>query len=133
MTIKKTLGLRIKSRREYLGMSQVELARKLGYKTNSSITKIEGGLVDIPAYKVADFAKALDMEVAELLEGLIDQKYEHLAENFANEVLKVEPKTDNYLRPIMGLLIKMNDEQLKTTYNMLQAMYGGDYGNSNMV
>jgi len=51
---------RIKSRREELGLSQDELARKLGYKSRSSIQKIEKGENDIPQSKVKAFAEALD-------------------------------------------------------------------------
>ena len=36
-----TIGDRIKSRREELGLTQDDLALKLGYKSRSSINKIE--------------------------------------------------------------------------------------------
>ena len=39
---------RIRRRREELGLSQDELAKKLGYKSRSSINKIEKGENDIP-------------------------------------------------------------------------------------
>lgn len=39
-----TIGQRVKIRREELGMSQEELATKVGYKSKSSINKIELGL-----------------------------------------------------------------------------------------
>lgn len=51
---------RIKKRREELNLSQEELANKLGYKSRSSINKIELGLSDIPFSKIEDFAKALE-------------------------------------------------------------------------
>jgi transcriptional regulator with XRE-family HTH domain len=51
---------RIKQRREELGMSQEELASKLGYKNRSSIHKIEMGVNDIPQSKIKDFASALN-------------------------------------------------------------------------
>ena len=38
-----TIGQRVKIRREELGMSQEELAKKIGYKSKSSINKIELG------------------------------------------------------------------------------------------
>lgn len=50
---------RIKSRREELNMSQDELARKLGYRSRSSINKIEKGENDIPQSKIIAFATAL--------------------------------------------------------------------------
>ena len=51
---------RIRQRRELLGMSQDELSRKLGYKSRSSINKIEKGENDIPQSKIVAFAEALD-------------------------------------------------------------------------
>ena len=50
---------RIKKRREELGMSQDELAQKLGYKSRSTIAKIEKGENDITQSKIAAFAQAL--------------------------------------------------------------------------
>lgn len=38
-----TIGERIKFRREELGMSQEELAHKIGYKSRSAVNKIETG------------------------------------------------------------------------------------------
>lgn len=61
------IGERIKTRRLELGMSQEELARKLGYKAKSSITKIEYGINDIPQSKIVKFAAALDTTPAYLL------------------------------------------------------------------
>lgn len=63
------LGDRIRLRREELGLSQDELAQKLGYKSRSSINKIEKGQNDIPQSKVSEFAIALDT-TAEYLLGL---------------------------------------------------------------
>ncbi|PYG90167.1 transcriptional regulator with XRE-family HTH domain [Ruminiclostridium sufflavum DSM 19573] len=58
---------RIKSRREELNMSQEELAAKMGYKSRSSINKIELGKSDIPQSKIASFAKALQTTPAYLM------------------------------------------------------------------
>lgn len=61
------LGLKIKYRREELGMTQAELAAKLGYKNKTTITKIENGTNDIPQNKVAKFATALKTTTAYLM------------------------------------------------------------------
>ena len=62
------IGEMIKIRREKLGMSQDELAQKLGYKSRSSINKMELGLQDVPQRKVKDFAKVLGVSISYLLE-----------------------------------------------------------------
>ena len=50
---------RIRARREELGISQEELAKRMGYKSRSSINKIEKGENDIPQSKIVAFAQAL--------------------------------------------------------------------------
>ena len=60
----------IKQRRMELGLSQQELADKLGYKTRSTITRIESGENAVPENKMAKFAKALDTSVEYLKTGI---------------------------------------------------------------
>ena len=50
---------RIRARREELGISQEELAKRMGHKSRSSINKIEKGENDIPQSKIVAFAQAL--------------------------------------------------------------------------
>ncbi len=61
------IGKRIKEKRESLGMTQEELASKLGYRNKSSIAKIETGTNDIVQSKVVEFANILDTTVAYLM------------------------------------------------------------------
>ena len=53
------IGERIKIRREQLNMSQAELARKVGYSTRSTITRIEREGNGISQDKIVAIAKAL--------------------------------------------------------------------------
>lgn len=53
------IALRIKERREALGISQAELAEKCGYTSRTSIAKIESGAVDLPQSKIIAIADAL--------------------------------------------------------------------------
>ena len=62
-----TIYQRIKQLREQRGMSQQELAEKIGYKTASAVNKIELGLRDINQSKIVAFAKALDTTPAYLM------------------------------------------------------------------
>lgn len=50
---------RIKYRREELNMTQDALAKKVGYKSRTSIHKIELGLTDLPQSKIMEIAEAL--------------------------------------------------------------------------
>lgn len=49
----------IKMLREQLGLSQEELAHKVGYKDRTSIAKIEAGKIDIPQSKIIAFAQPI--------------------------------------------------------------------------
>jgi len=62
-----TVGERIAARRKELNMTQDDLARKLGYKSRSSINKIELSLSKVPLSKLARIADALDCEAAFLM------------------------------------------------------------------
>ena len=42
------LSTRVRLRREQLGLSQQELARRMGDRSRSSITKLEKGIYDLP-------------------------------------------------------------------------------------
>lgn len=62
-----TIYDRIKYLRENLGLSQQDLADRMGYKSRSAINKIELGLRDINQSKVIEFAKALNTTPAYLM------------------------------------------------------------------
>jgi len=61
------IGQIIKQRREELGMSQEELARMAGYKSRSSINKIEVDGRGLPQSKITAIAKALKTTPASLM------------------------------------------------------------------
>ena len=65
------LSSRIRQRREQLGLSQEELAARMGYRSKSSITKLEKGINDLPRAKLEELAAALDTTPAWLM-GLAD-------------------------------------------------------------
>ena len=56
----KEIGNRIRIKREKMGMTQEQLASKLGYKSKSSITKIENGTRDLRQKNIKAIADALD-------------------------------------------------------------------------
>ena len=55
-----TIGSRIRKRREQLGLSQDELGKKLGYKSRSSINKIDLDQRNLTQSKIKSIADALD-------------------------------------------------------------------------
>lgn len=53
--------------RKNLGMTQEDLARMMGYKSKSTINKIELGINDIPQSKIVQFAEVLGTTPADLM------------------------------------------------------------------
>ena len=71
-----TIGERIKLRREELQMTQEELAQKLGYKSRSSINKIELGGNELTQRKIMDIAHALQTTPSYIMGWLGDASTE---------------------------------------------------------
>ena len=68
-----TIGEKIKQARIDKGLTQEELAEKLGYKSRSSVNKIETGGRDIPRSQIKRIAEILDVSPISLL-GFEDEK-----------------------------------------------------------
>lgn len=67
MSIKSDFGERIKQLRISKNLSQDELAARLGYKSRSSINKIELGQNDIPTSKISQMARFFHVSEAYLM------------------------------------------------------------------
>lgn len=61
------IGQNIKRIRELRGWSQEKLALKMGYKSKTTISKIEDNINDVNQQKLDKFAKVLGCDVTELL------------------------------------------------------------------
>jgi len=58
---------RIKKRRLALGLTVEQLAKQMGYKSKSSVSKVENGRLDITQSMVDKYAVALGVTTAYLL------------------------------------------------------------------
>lgn len=72
----------IKIRRKALKFSQEELAKKLGYKSTSTIAKIEAGKIDLPQSKIKAFADVLETTPSALMGW--DYEQEFISEKLSN-------------------------------------------------
>jgi len=64
------IGYKIKRRRLELDMTQEELAHKMGYKSKSTINKIEMGINDVSQTKLKKFAEVLECSPMYFIEGV---------------------------------------------------------------
>lgn len=96
-------GEKIKQRREELGMSQDELARKSGYKWRSSINKIEVGRQRLPYNKLVDIARALRVTPSYLI-GYEDKEESILTALQEEIMLKVYELTPENQETVLGII-----------------------------
>ena len=81
-----SVGDNIKKRRFELRMSQQELADAMGYKTRSTIAKIESGENDVSQKKLQRFADVLDTTVEALVAGYeVNLPHQDVTESFKGE------------------------------------------------
>ena len=105
------IGDRIKYRRELLGMSQEELAHKVGYKSRSSINKIESDGRGLPQSKIVLFAKALETTPAYLMgweyvsdEDIANAFITDCLEEVIDNIKAFSPKEKNHFKNYIKLL-----------------------------
>lgn len=84
-----TIYDRIRKLREEKGMSQQELAERVGFKTASAVNKIELGLRNISQSKVSAFAKALNTTTSYLIdgEGESSRSFNFVSPNITDDVV----------------------------------------------
>lgn len=75
----------IRKRREQLGLTQGELAEMLGYKSRSTIARIESGENDLNQTKIVEFAKALRVSTYDLMNDIKDEPVELTSDYFTNK------------------------------------------------
>jgi transcriptional regulator with XRE-family HTH domain len=100
------IGKIIRQRRLELGMTQEELAHKLGYKSKSSINKIEIGVNGISQSQIAAFAKALDCSPYLFIETVQHDSFDNDAVmEYARKLASLPPaQLDNAMKYIDFLM-----------------------------
>ena len=124
-----TLGEKVKARREQIGMTQEELARKMGYKSKSSITKIEKGERDLPQSKIKQIADCLGTSPSYLLgwqreEPRIDMDMLHKAVEMAMKAQAEQIEPDR-IDVIAEKLEKLSEADLDRLEAIIDAWIGG--------
>lgn len=96
-----TIGERIKELRTSLGMTQDELAKLTGYKSRSSIQKIECGERDITQPAIVSFARALKVTPSVIM-GWEDTELGHTSENLFEKYPNIMPIPEMRKVPLVG-------------------------------
>lgn len=113
-----TVGDRILIMRKHLGWTQEELAKMMGYKSKSTINKIEMGINDIPQSKIVKFAEVLGTTPAYLMGW----------ENLSMEKEKTPSPSIKELsegeKALLELFNRVPEDQQKLVLQMIRAALG---------
>lgn len=123
-----TIGERIKKKREELGLTQEELAKKLGYKSRSSINKLEMSR-ELSLKNVRKMAKALECSESYLM----GWDFSDNAADKAIEIIKRKDlaKQDAKLHELMAgkpmmricdVMLDLNEEQRDAVATFVETM-----------
>lgn len=114
------IGDRIKHRRIELGMSQDELARRLGYRSRSSINKIEKDASGLPQTKIAAIASVLQTTPSYIMGWEEVQKKNNVT---ADIVIRLR-SDDDFLSIVQGLN-QLDKVQLASVKQVVDAFLKG--------
>ena len=108
-----TVGENILLMRKQLGLTQEELAKRMGYKSKSTINKIELGINDIPQSKIVQFAEVLGTTPAHLMGWKEDVKNP-----------PEEPELSEGEKTLLNLFRQVPEEQQQLVLGMIRAALG---------
>lgn len=101
-----SIGERIKARRIELGMSQDELAKKIGYKSRSSINKIEIGSLQLRQKKIKEIAVALETTPSYIMGWDEEKPASNNETDLSNEFIKLFTQLTSEERKLILAQIK---------------------------
>ena len=110
-----TLGERIRNRRIELGLSQQELAERLGYKSKVSVSNAENDRDDMTTTRIEKYAKALNTTPADLM-GWLDVEIDT---NFDTRIKDMENRMKKYVE-IYKYLDSLSDKDIKSVEKYAQ-------------
>ena len=113
------IGENIRKLREKRGLSQEELATRMGYKSKSTINKIELGINDVAQSKVERFAEVLGTTPAVLM-GWVDEQTSKKNDTLASIVLQL--RKDEQLLLMVEKFTKLPPEKRQVLIPVLDAI-----------
>lgn len=109
-----TTGHKIKQRRMELGWSLRELAKRMGYANQSTISRIENGEIDIPQSKVVKFAEVMGTSVAYLMDW---EEVKKKNDTLSDIVIRMQ--TDDVFMSAVESLYKLDQKKLSSILTLL--------------
>ncbi len=124
------IGKRIKEKREELGLTQLQLAERMGYTSKSAVCKVERGDDNITTDRVRKFAKALNCSESFLMGWSETSAKEKLIEAMieSQETKELLPN-NNEEKELMRAFRELNEEQKRQIVMMLAFFKNQNEGN----
>ena len=123
--INRLVGRNIRRRRIELGMSQEELAQRCGYKSKSSINKMEAGVQGLTQSKIATIAAALETTPGYIMgwEEAVEenQQQEYYTDEVTSQIAE-DMATNPNLKMLYDVQRDMDPEDLQAMYSMAMAL-----------
>ena len=110
-----TIGEKIKHRRIEMGMSQRDLAAKMGYNHHSTVARIESGKVDIPQSRIVRFCEVLGVSITYLMDW---EEVKKENDTLSDVILRM--RSDSVFREAVESLHKMDSEKLSSLLAFLK-------------
>lgn len=113
------IGENILAARKRAGLTQEELAARMGYKSKSTINKIEMGINDIPQSKIVKFAEVLGTTPAALM-GWVSEETSKKNDQIASLVIRMRKDSD--FLAVASMLAELPAEQFDSVKTILSAL-----------
>lgn len=109
------VGDKIKERRIELGLSQLELAKRMGYTNKSTISKIENNLLDISQKRIKEFSECLQTTIPYLM------GFEEANVEMQVELGEINDQRERYLS-MYERYMTLNEGQKELVNNLVDAL-----------
>lgn len=116
-----TIGKRIKAKRLEKGWTQEDLAKKMGYKSKSTINKIEKDINDIVQSNVVKFAEVLgtttswlmgwDPEQIDTAQEVLNDIYASIDEEETHVLIEKVKRSDEQEKKLISYVLSLDKKQ----------------------
>lgn len=123
-----TTADRIKNRRLELGLTQLEVAKRLGLTTKAAVSKVEGQGDNVTLKSVEKFAKALDCSPLYLM-GWLDDEETYYANDETAQLAQWLYEHEE-MRLLFDAAKDVNPDDLKAVHTLLLSLKQKEGGKS---
>lgn len=117
-------GERLRRARMVKGLSQKELAAKVGYSDSTTIYKIEKGIQKIPYAKIKQICDVLDIDYSYLTKGL-EMTMDYDGHPVIIESRVTDDRRTKLTHRVNELIYKASETQLEQIVGIIEVIVGG--------